>query len=73
MTLAEVAGVLGVSRERIRQIEGRILGRLRASLSASVDSSPPPLHGAPGVSRSGHGRQHRPSPRGSARRGEALG
>ena len=30
MTLAEVASTLGVSRERVRQIEGRTLLRLRA-------------------------------------------
>jgi len=34
MTLQEIADILGTSRERVRQIEQRALGKLRRKLSA---------------------------------------
>ena len=34
MTLAEIADILGTSRERVRQIEARALGKLRRKLQA---------------------------------------
>ena len=34
MTLAEIADILGTSRERVRQIEARALGKLRRRLRA---------------------------------------
>lgn len=34
MTLAEIADILGTSRERVRQIEQRALGKLRRKLLA---------------------------------------
>ena len=34
MTLQEIANILGTSRERVRQIEQRALGKLRRKLSA---------------------------------------
>lgn len=34
MTLQEIADILGTSRERVRQIEQRALGKLRRRLSA---------------------------------------
>ena len=34
MTLQEIADVLGTSRERVRQIETRALGKLRRKLNA---------------------------------------
>lgn len=34
MTLAEVADLMGISRERVRQIESRALGKLRRRLQA---------------------------------------
>lgn len=34
MTLAEIADILGTSRERVRQIEQRALGKLRRRLLA---------------------------------------
>ena len=34
MTLAEIAEILGTSRERVRQIEQRALGKLRRRLRA---------------------------------------
>ena len=34
MTLQEIADILGTSRERVRQIEQRALGKLRRKLNA---------------------------------------
>jgi DNA-directed RNA polymerase sigma subunit (sigma70/sigma32) len=38
-SLREIAGRLGVSAERVRQLENRTLGKLRAAASGEADAS----------------------------------
>jgi RNA polymerase sigma-32 factor len=53
-TLAKIASRFGVSRERVRQIEGRLKARLRAHLRAVLgDAVPAEEEGSAG--RASHG------------------